>query len=158
MKYLKFRALFLLIGSTFTIAADFVLPASAYAQFSSRPLITVGMSKSEVQARWGQPKLIVDKALIAETVWEYAATEKLPHQKVYFKFNKLTQISGYETLSAEQVSLAKPKLRQSTTFTSAQAFMPIVSQKDLTDVLKDVPSENEAPANKAGQATPAKIQ
>ncbi len=131
-------------------AALMLSTSAAFAQFGMRPALTAGMSKSQVQAKWGQPKIVVDKGLIGESTWIFAATEKLPEQTLLFRSSRLVSIIGGEPMTEEPAEVAKPRKK-----IVAEAFMPIVSEKDLNEVLNQVPSDEDG--SKEVKSSPAKF-
>jgi hypothetical protein len=125
----------------FLVFLAFICPASTlFAQYS-RPKLALNISKSEAQAKWGAPASVVDKELKQESIWTYQATEKYPEQILIFRSNKLALIDGYQALAK---TIVNPSEQASVNIVPvSKAFMPVQNQEALTEILKEVPTDQE---------------
>ena len=118
-----------------------------------RPNLELGMSKAQVQARWGAPKTVVDKELVKESVWTFGSSEKFIEQVLVFKSNKLSLIDGHLAVPL-LVSKKDTNLGDQVT-TKGKAFMPVANQEALTEILNEVPSGEDGAKSEA--QSPAKF-
>lgn len=144
-----------------------------YAQPSqtSRLSLQSGMTLSEVQALWGEPEEVIEQELKHLSLWRYPALKNSPATTLRFVNgalvlqnslvieNGLSKLVAKNSLAMDEHINNKNGIRLDMPVKRAikdkpHSFMALKDQKEVTDVLKEVPSEADAP-EKPGLGTSA---
>jgi len=144
------------------ISLIFVTHAHAQVQTRSRVPLHSGMTESEVQAQWGEPIEKIEFEIKHQSTWRYGILRKSPATEIKFVDGHLS--SGFEG-GIENSKLAKGKNQIHQAFNNLdsknvenagkqkpRSFMALNNDKELNEVLKDVPNEPDGPAAPGAQS------